>query len=110
MGFGVIDAAATTRGFNESFREMKRAGATELVHRDFRMGDVALSCWQYLPTEDGRFHFRGAGNGPLLQVDCATPVSAPGEPFYAWFNGHQRDTEAFYNVIQSVRQKKDAGD
>ncbi len=110
MGFGVIDAAATTRDFNETMREMERAGAAGLIRRDFRMGDVALSCWQCLPVEHGLFHVRSDGTRPLLRVDCATAASAPGPPFYAWFIGRRSDLEAYYSVVQTLRQKKGAGD
>lgn len=99
MGFGSLKTDPDGSASQARYEEEKRARATQLRRKEFQLGRVALTCWQYLPTP--RLPNRSAGSG-LWQVDCKTPVGVKGQQFYALFRGQDTDIPAFYKVIQTI--------
>lgn len=75
-----------------------RDAATQVLRRDFEVGDLVLSCWQYVPR---RNMFR-MGVGTMWRIGCQTPAPARQPGFNASFYGSERGIPAFYRVIQGV--------
>ncbi len=103
MGFGSTLNTSYVSEEN-TITERRHVGATQLSRRGFRLGDVALSCWQYLPPYDWPYGRRSTATAKLWQIDCQTPVGVP--DFYAWFRGSAADISAFYKIIESVEPIK----
>src|SRR4051812_29850700 len=82
------------------------SGQPQLSRRGFQLGDVSLSCWQYLPPYDWPYGRRSTTSATLWQIDCQAPVGVSGRSFYAWFLGSASDISAFYKVIASVKPIK----
>jgi hypothetical protein len=105
MGFGST-LHAPDASEDKIITERRHVGATQLSRRDFRMGDLALSCWQYLPPHDWPYRRRSIGSAALWQIDCQTPVGIGGQQFYASFRGSEADVPAFYKIIEGVAPVK----
>jgi len=63
--------------FNHKMAESRRKGAPQESKRDFRLGNVALTCWQYLPPQRRGLRFwlgYSYDNRSLWEISCATPV------------------------------------
>ncbi len=67
-------------------------GGPHSARRDFRIGDLVLSCWQY-----------PARRKPLWAVECQTPASVKNRNLYASFFGQQSDLSIFYHVVEGIR-------
>jgi hypothetical protein len=106
MGFGSQLRGADASEFTNRMTELRHVGATQFLRRDFRLGDVALTCSQYLPPHDWPFRRGNIGSTALLQIDCETPVGLRGQHFYAWFRGRGSDIPAFYKIIAGVESVK----
>jgi len=106
MGFGGGKGDTDASGYKDKLTKERHAGATNLLRRDFRLGDVVLTCWQYLPPSRWLFRRPNIGAGPLWQVDCETAVGTRSQHFYAWFDGHEEDIPAFYRIIEDVKLVK----
>jgi hypothetical protein len=106
MGFGsnlhVVDASESSNRITER----RHVGVTQLSRRGFRLGDLALTCWQYLPPEDWRYGRRSTGSAALWQIDCETPVGLHGQHLYAWFHGREADVPGFYKIIEGIEPVK----
>jgi hypothetical protein len=105
MGFGSTLHAPDASEDN-IITERRHVGAMQLSRRGFRLGDVALSCWQYLPPHDWPYRRRSIGSTALWQIDCQTPVGISGRHFYASFRGSEADVPAFYKIIEGVAPVK----
>jgi hypothetical protein len=69
--------------------------------REFRLGGVELTCWQYRWTYRSEFW---PSSGFVWKVDCATPPEAGPQNFQARFYGSDEDLAAFYRIIEGVTQ------
>jgi hypothetical protein len=105
MGFGSTLHASDASEDN-IITERRHVGATQLSRRGFRLGDVALSCWQYLPPHDWPYRRRGIDSAASWQIDCQTPVGISGQHFYASFRGSEADVPAFYKIVEGVEPVK----
>jgi len=83
-------------------KEAVREGATQVVHRQFMLGGLPLSCWQYLPTKNV-FRNPLLVGGSIWTVNCETPPRVRQRNLYASFYGMESDIPAFYKVIEGVR-------
>jgi hypothetical protein len=93
--------AATLQSWHET-NETRRAKSLQQQTRELRLGDLPLTCWQYIPiypNRPGPLSLFGAG--PVWEVNCETP--AAGElNFSAWFAGRETDIPRFYEIIDSI--------
>lgn len=105
MGFGNTLYASDVSEDN-IITERRHVGAAQLSRRDFRLSDIALSCWQYLPPYDWPYGRRSTASARLWQIDCQTPVGVRGQRFYAWFRGSAADISAFYRITEGVEPIK----
>ncbi len=90
---------------NHRGSESLRDGAPQLSKRNFQLGSVDLTCWQYLPPQRRPARFwlgHSYDNRPLWEIACETPVDVHDRDFYALFYGRSEDIPAFYNVLQNV--------
>ncbi len=76
-----------------------RDAATQVIRRDFGMGDLVVSCRQYVPR---RNMFR-MEVGTMWRVDCQTPATVRQPSFHASIYGREGDIPGFYKVIEGVR-------
>lgn len=76
----------------------------QVLRKDYRLGDVALTCWQYQAPDSPRRWLFGAG--PHWEVDCETPGEAPQQKFFAAYFGQGDDLPTFYKIIEGVRPVK----
>lgn len=78
--------------------------APQVLRKDYRLGDIALTCWQYQAQDSPpRWLF---GVGPHWEVDCETPGDAPQQKFFASYYGQGDDMPAFYKIIEGVTPVK----
>jgi hypothetical protein len=87
---------------------MREAASHGGIRSEFRLGDVALSCWQYEPPPRrgwvaglGLFAFRDF-TGHFWQIECEAPADVHGQRFSASFTGREEDVPAFYKVLEGV--------
>jgi len=97
MVFQSISPDAGTFEFNHKQTEARRAGAPQVFTRQFRLGDVALSCWQYVP----RWSWSQGAN-TLWEVACETPVDGRQHSFRALLYGRKEDILRFYKIGSSA--------
>jgi hypothetical protein len=104
MSFGSVGPNGAFE-FDHKMMELRRDGAAQVSRRDFRLGDVAVICWQYLPQNRRgiRFWLGHSYDSRLLwEIACETPVDVHVRDFYASFYGRSEDISAFYTVLQRV--------
>jgi hypothetical protein len=80
-----------------------RTESSEVVSREFRLGESTLTCLQY---RQRIFYLGWPGPGLLWNVDCETPPTAHGPSFHARFEGFEDDLRAFYQIIEGVTPVK----
>lgn len=103
LGIGSIRTEAHTTEFNHRWWESRRAGAAQVLRREFRLNDTTLTCWQYRY----RAPLGSSGTEPLWwHIYCETPVDVYENNLYAWFVGREEDIPAFYGIIQGVKPVK----
>src|ERR1039458_9608015 len=95
MHFGSIDPDAGTFELNQRYAASRRAGAAEELRREFRLGDVEFTCWQYVHPH--RYQRVGPSSTEPLwwNIDCSTPVDVRQQNMYAWFLGRREDISSF---------------
>jgi hypothetical protein len=94
MTFG---AEPNSAAFGAAMLEQRRKEASQVQRRELRLGDGALTCWQYR-AEDSHF-----GESRIAwAVDCETPVAVYSQYFYARFYGREQDLRSFYQLIESI--------
>ena len=91
--FGNIDPAADTFESNYRYFGSGSAGATR---RDFRLGGVGFTCWQY-PA------YRNWTGALWLSIHCLTPVDVRQYNLYASFDGREEDVPLFYRILEGVK-------
>jgi hypothetical protein len=102
MTFRAISPDADTFEFNHEMAAVERGGATQAHSREFRLGDVILTCWQFVPRRP-RVHSLGLVRiSPFWEVTCETPVTEHRRNLYASFWGSEADMPAFYKIIEGV--------
>ena len=84
-------------------REAASHGGTR---REFRLGDVTLTCWQYKPARNrgwvsGPFAFRIFA-GHFWQIECEAPADVHRQQFGASFTGREEDVATFYKTLEGV--------
>jgi hypothetical protein len=79
-----------------------RRGATEAVNREFRAGDVAITCLQYRPERPRHQRFWPEA-WSVWRIDCETPAALHQRSFYASFSGREEEIGTFYQIIEGVR-------
>ena len=106
MHFGSIDPDAGTFELNQRYAASRRAGAAEELRREFRLGDVEFTCWQYVHPH--RYQRVGPSSTEPLwwNIDCSTPVDVRQQNMYAWFLGRQEDISSFYTIIEGVKPRE----
>lgn len=82
--------------------EARRRGATDVLNRELRLGDVACTCWQYRPERPHHQLF-WPDIWSVWRVDCGTLAAVHRQNFYARFSGREEDLRAFYQIIEGVR-------
>jgi hypothetical protein len=82
--------------------EVRRRGATDVLNKELRLGDVAFTCWQYRPEKPHHQLF-WPDLWLVWRVDCGTPEAVHQQRLYARFSGREEDLGAFYQLIESVR-------
>jgi hypothetical protein len=88
--------------FNVGMKEVTGKDAPQI--REFRLGDVALTCWQYRPQQ--RYFEYWPESGFFLNVECETPAATRQQNFYARFYGREQDLGTFYQIIKGVTPVK----
>ena len=82
---------------DRSGREQGRAGAAQMSKTQVVLGDMPITCWQYL-----RSHLPGlSGN---WEIECEAPKDLRYHDFQAGFLGREADIPEFYRVLQKVRR------
>lgn len=95
---GFTDQPTLPQGATEVSQPTLPQGASQVVRRKFRLGNVALTCWQYvLPYRNGWPY----GTGPW-EVSCLTPEDVDQFNFHAWFYGEESDLPLFYRILEGV--------
>jgi hypothetical protein len=104
MNFGSIQPNADTFEFNHEMRQARRGGVTQVLSREFRLGQIPLLCWQYVsPSRKGvPLSNLLYAKGPYWEITCETPIDVHQQNFYASFDGREEDIPAFYKVIEGV--------
>ena len=69
MSFGAISIHTNTFEFSHEMDENRRANATQISKRTFRLGDIPFTCWQYRSSN------RQTDFPPFWEVTCDTPVN-----------------------------------
>jgi hypothetical protein len=77
-----------------------------VLRKDFGLGDVALTCWQYEAPYDKYSRRWPLGPGPLWEVVCNTAVDVRKQNLHASFYGQRDDLPAFYKIIEGVTPVK----
>jgi hypothetical protein len=81
----------------ESVKALRESG-TQI--REFRLGGVKLTCWQY------RSPYYRSGiwpyNGLTWRVECTVPSGEGPQDFQASFYGREEDLGIFYRIIEGV--------
>jgi hypothetical protein len=67
--------------------------------REFRLGDIAFTCWQYRP--EYRSHY-WPGSMVAWIVECETPAAAGPRQFSARFYGREQDLGSFYQIVERI--------
>jgi hypothetical protein len=104
MSFGSFPYLALSMSVaSDRMREAESQGGHR---REFRLGDVALTCWQYEPPPRrgwvaGPFTFRIFA-GHFLQIECEAPADVHRQRFSASFTGRDEDVPAFYKTLEGV--------
>ena len=88
--------------FRSEFRQTRRRWAAQLLRKDYRLGDVPLTCWQYEAPDDKFPRRQFLGAGPYWEVVCETPA-VNRLSFQATYLGQGDDIPAFYKIIEGVR-------
>jgi hypothetical protein len=97
MGFASMNPEGSY-GYSDQPEPAIPQGATEVTSREFRLGTVALTCWQYvLPYRRGW----PDGTGPW-EVSCLAPEDVHQFNFQSWFYGEKSDLPLFYRIIEGV--------
>jgi hypothetical protein len=105
MLFGTIPPNAETFEFNHSLRQSNRGGAPSVARREFRLGEVSFTCWQYLEPRRNDMSVGSPDREPLWwDIDCETAVNIREQNLYAWFVGRTADIPAFYKIIEGITQ------
>jgi hypothetical protein len=85
-------------GLDRSWRERERAGAAQISKTEVVLGDMPITCWQYVPSHPS---FPGlSGN---WEIECEAPEDVRFHDFQAGFLGREADIPEFYRVLQKVR-------
>lgn len=80
--------------------ETRRQGASQVLRREFRLGDLPLVCWQFIPSSKWKPVWL-SGISHVWEVECdMTPSDVPN--FSAWFCGREDDLPGFYRIVKSV--------
>jgi hypothetical protein len=80
--------------------ETQRQGASQVLRREFRLGDVPLVCWQFKPAPKWKPVWL-YGVSQVWEVDCEMTASDV-PSFSAWFYGGEDDLSGFYQIVQSA--------
>jgi hypothetical protein len=80
---------------------LKRSGATQVVRKEFRLGTIPLTCWQFMPPMHVR-GYRRFGPEPTREVTCSTPADLPERSFRARFRGQEGDIAIFDKILRGV--------
>jgi hypothetical protein len=86
--------------FNESLREQRLRGATNVSQRDFQLGKATLTCWQYFPAHSSRVGKLAPND--YWEIACSTPASLRDRDFYAYYYGGTDKVLPFYKVLEHV--------
>jgi len=92
--FGSIDPNADFQ-LSQRLADRLRAGAREQLRRDFQLGGVAFTCWQY---RNPRRHFARE----WWNIDCQTPAEVRQWNLYVQFFGREEVIPAFYRMIAGL--------
>lgn len=107
MHFGSVNPDAGTFEFNARYTALRRTGAAQELRKEFRLGDVAFTCWQYVHPYRYATRVGPSSTEPLWwNVDCGTPVDVRQQNLYAWFLGREEDIPSFYRIIEGVKPVK----
>jgi hypothetical protein len=106
MHFGSMSPDAGTFELNLKYARSRREGGDRQLRRDFRLGDIDFTCWQYVHPH--RYPRVGpSATEPLWwNIECGTPVDARQRNLYAWFFGREEDIPTFYRIIEGVSPLK----
>jgi hypothetical protein len=107
MSFVTSPPDSETIEFNHTEGQSKREGAIQVSERDFRVGNVPLTCWQYHPKYYRGFQYWMTppyDNRSYWESFCETPLVEHARNLHAFFNGRKQDLNAFYDVIQKITQ------
>ena len=85
----------------------RRQWAPKVLRKDYWLGDVPLTCWQYEGPDD-RFFRRPwlFGAGSYWELVCEPPLDVGRLGLQATYFGQQAVTPAFYNIIEGVTPVK----
>ena len=107
MAFESTSPDTETIELNHTEGQLEREGAIQVTNRDFRVGNVPLTCWQYHPKYYRGFQYwmsPAYDNRTYWESSCETPVVERARNLHALFQGRKQDLSAFYDVIQKITQ------
>jgi hypothetical protein len=85
-------------GIDRGRRERERAGQAQMSEKEIVLGDMIMTCWQYLRSDPSFPPLSGN-----WQIECEAPEDARYHDFQAGFLGRKADISEFYRVLQKVR-------
>jgi hypothetical protein len=97
-----FESNSNARPFDFETAAANSDDATQVVTRQFRLDDAALTCWQYRPRRP-RHALYWPASGFSWYVLCAGPASGGRQNFQAIFRGREEDLQSFYQIIEGVR-------
>jgi hypothetical protein len=99
-----ISGPASAFAWNRPERELASGHMTHVAKTEFRMGMIAMNCWEYRHTYNDAAGPSSSLFTPaiLWEVLCSTQPNGVDFNLHASFLGHKEDVPAFYKVLKEA--------